>query len=57
MRRGTTLVLVSHSPESILQLCEHVVWLNEGRVVADGPARQVVDAFVSRAAPVAAAAS
>ena len=57
MRRGTTLVLVSHSPESILQLCEHVVWLNEGRVVADGPARQVVDAFVSRSAPVAAAAS
>ena len=57
LRRGTTLVLVSHSPESIVQLCEHAIWLNEGRVVADGPAREVVDAFVSRAAPAAAAAS
>ncbi len=51
LRRGTTLVLVSHSPQSILQLCEHVIWLDEGRVVADGPAPQVVGAFVSRFAP------
>ena len=51
MRRGTTLVLVSHSPQAILQLCESAVWLDQGRVVANGPAPQVVDAFVSRFAP------
>ncbi len=50
LRRGTTLVLVSHSPESLLQLCECVVWLADGRVVADGTARDVVDAFVARPA-------
>jgi ABC-type polysaccharide/polyol phosphate transport system ATPase subunit len=57
LRRGATLVLVSHSPESVIQLCDHAIWLNEGRVVADGAASEVVDAFVSRAATVAAAAS
>jgi len=46
--RGATLVLVSHSPDAILHLCEHAVWLDSGRVVADGAARDVVDAFVSR---------
>jgi len=51
LRRGTTLVLVSHSPESIVQLCEQAIWLNEGRVVADGPARAVVEGFVSRSTP------
>jgi len=49
--RGTTLVLVSHAPQSILQLCERAVWLDNGRVVANGPAAQVVDAFVSRFTP------
>jgi ABC-type glutathione transport system ATPase component len=37
-----------YEPQSVLQLCEHVVWLDEARVVANGPASQVVDAFVSR---------
>jgi lipopolysaccharide transport system ATP-binding protein len=50
LRSGTTLVLVSHSPESVLQLCGHALWLAEGGVVADGPAREVVDAFVARPA-------
>jgi hypothetical protein len=27
--------LVSHSPEAVLDLCQRVVWLYEGRVVAD----------------------
>src|SRR5881397_2103470 len=49
--RGTTLVLVSHAPQAILQLCESAVWLDQGCVVANGPARQVVDAFVSRFTP------
>src|SRR5207302_1514560 len=55
--RSRTLVLVSHSPQAILQLCEHAVWLDQGRVVANGPAPQVVDAFVSRFTPRAVAAA
>ncbi len=52
LRREATLVLVSHSPESVLQLCQRAVWLDEGKVVSDGPAREVVDAFVSGGAHV-----
>jgi len=51
LARGATLVLVSHSPESVLELCQRVVWLQEGRVVADGPAADVVRAFVEHATP------
>jgi ABC-2 type transport system ATP-binding protein/lipopolysaccharide transport system ATP-binding protein len=51
LQRGATLILVSHSPESVLQLCSRVVWLEQGRVVADGPAPDVVEAFVKRAVP------
>ena len=51
LARGATLVLVSHSPDAVLQLCQEVIWLEEGAVVADGPARDVVEAFVRRATP------
>ena len=51
LARGATLVLVSHSPQSVLELCQRVIWLHEGRVVADGPASEVVRAFVDHAIP------
>jgi ABC-2 type transport system ATP-binding protein/lipopolysaccharide transport system ATP-binding protein len=46
---GATLVLVSHSPQVVLDLCQRAVWLHEGRVVADGSASEVVRAFVDQA--------
>src|SRR5262249_44518275 len=51
LARGATLVLVSHSPQVVLQLCQRAVWLHEGRVVVDGPASDVVQAFVDHAIP------
>jgi ABC-type polysaccharide/polyol phosphate transport system ATPase subunit len=51
LARGATLVLVSHSPQSVRELCQRVIWLNEGRVVLDGPAAEVVRAFVEHANP------
>lgn len=51
LRRGTTLVLVSHSPDAVLQLCTSAIWLDQGRVVANGPAPKVVEQFVSRFTP------
>jgi len=53
LRGGTTFVLVSHSPEAVLRLSQRALWLDEGRVRADGPAQHVVDAFVARAVPAA----
>lgn len=51
LARGATLILVSHSPQSVLELCKRAIWLHEGRVVADGPAEDVVRAFVDHAIP------
>ena len=51
LARGATLVLVSHSPQSVLELCRRAVWLHEGRIVADGPSADVVQAFVDHALP------
>jgi len=47
--RGATLVLVSHSPDAVLRLCNQVVWLEQGQVVAAGAAREVVERFVAAA--------
>jgi ABC-type polysaccharide/polyol phosphate transport system ATPase subunit len=51
LARGATLVLVSHSPEQVVELCQRAVWIHEGRVVLDGPAAEVVRAFVEHANP------
>ncbi len=44
--QGRTIVLVSHDLHSVRSLCDQVLWLREGRVVALGPAAEVVDAYV-----------
>lgn len=43
--RGTVL-FVSHDAASILNLCDHAIWLHEGRVRMQGPAKQVSEAYV-----------
>ena len=51
LSRGATLLLVSHAPQAIIKLCKRAIWVHEGRVVADGPAADVVGAFVDHAIP------
>jgi energy-coupling factor transport system ATP-binding protein len=47
---GMTLIVVSHALGDLARLVERVIALKEGRVVADGPARQVLsDARLLRA--------
>tara|TARA_R110002124_G_scaffold64780_6_gene176791 strand:+ start:1852 stop:2688 length:837 start_codon:yes stop_codon:yes gene_type:complete len=43
---GQTVVFVSHMAEQVKKLCDRVVWLEHGKVVAIGPAIEVVDAYV-----------
>ena len=45
MRAGTTTVFVSHNLEFLVGQCDRLVWLDEGRVVADGPAEEVAEAY------------
>ncbi len=42
---GQTVVFVSHMAEQVKKLCDRVVWLDKGKVLAMGPAAEVVDAY------------
>lgn len=44
-RRGTTIVLVSHSLPAITALCDAAVWLDQGRIREAGPVSEVVRAY------------
>ena len=45
LRRGKTLVLVSHSLSLIEDLCDRALWLEGGRLRASGLPRRVADAY------------
>jgi energy-coupling factor transport system ATP-binding protein len=39
--RGLTILLISHSMDAVARLCERLIVMDRGRVVADGPTREV----------------
>jgi len=43
---GRTVVFVSHSMAAVLRLCERAILLDGGRVVADGPASEVIRTYL-----------
>lgn len=43
-KRGTVL-FVSHSASAVVGLCDRAIWLDGGRVVLDGPAKAVCEAY------------
>ena len=47
VRRSEILVLSSHQTDIMRTWCERVLWLDQGRVVADGPADDVLDQYVA----------
>jgi ABC-type polysaccharide/polyol phosphate transport system ATPase subunit len=54
-RDGKTILCVSHSLQTLEQLCSRAIWLDHGRLVETGPVKQLVDAYTERqAAPVTA---
>jgi lipopolysaccharide transport system ATP-binding protein len=44
---GTALVFVSHNMAAVTQMCERVVWLEQGQVCMDGAADEVVRAYLN----------
>src|SRR5262245_14608539 len=46
-QEGRTVLFVSHNLMAVQTLCQRVLWLNEGRVVQDGPSKQVVADYFS----------
>ena len=45
---GTTVLYVSHSTESIKQLCNKVIWLDPGKIVKIGEANEVCDEYYKK---------
>ncbi len=41
-----TIVIVSHSLESIRKLCNRAIWIKDGRVEMDGEANKVIDKYL-----------
>lgn len=40
-RKGTTIILVSHSTDQIESICDRSIWIHDGYIKADGPCRDV----------------
>ena len=49
-RAGRTVLFVSHSMGAIESLCGRVLWLEQGRLVGDGPPREVISQYLGSAA-------
>lgn len=46
-RAGVTILLVSHDPNRIRDLCDEVIWLRGGTLVAHGPPMEVTARYVA----------
>lgn len=40
-----TVLFVSHDASAVINLCDRAIWLDKGRIVMDGPAREVCEAY------------
>ena len=45
-KQGKTMVFVTHSMDSVRQLCTRAVWLYDGKIKMDGPTNEVVDEYL-----------
>ena len=43
---GRTIVLVTHSMTAVNDFCDRAVWLNEGKIRMDGPAKKVTKEYI-----------
>ena len=47
---GKTIVIVTHSMDSILRFCTRAVWLHQGRLKMDGDVKKITDAYIKETA-------
>lgn len=45
---GTTVLYVSHSLESIKELCDRVVWIEHGKMIKIGKAKEICDEYYKK---------
>lgn len=46
MEAGKTVLFVSHDINSIKRFCKRTIWLNQGKVIMDGPTDEVTDRYM-----------
>lgn len=46
-KRGVTIIFVSHALDAVRSLCRRVIWLDRGRMIADGPSGEVIDRYLA----------
>ncbi|HYP40185.1 MAG TPA: ABC transporter ATP-binding protein [Chloroflexia bacterium] len=46
-RRGVTIVFVSHALDAVRGLCKRAIWLDHGKLIADGLAGEVIDRYLA----------
>lgn len=44
--QGKTMIFVTHSMESVKQLCDRAIWLYEGKIRMDGDTNKVVEEYI-----------
>lgn len=44
---GTTLMFVSHSIDSVKEVCDHALWIDHGHEMAQGEVNEVADKYMS----------
>ncbi len=49
MSEGVTVLLVSHSINQVRKICDKCIWIDNGKIVMEGEANEVCDAYVSNA--------
>ena len=47
-RSGVAILLVTHARETVRELCDRAIWLDEGRIQAQGIVEQVIEAYMAR---------
>ena len=45
-KSGKTIVMVSHSLDSVKQLCDRAIWVHDGEIRLDGKCEKVVDEYL-----------
>jgi len=47
VRGAEILVLSSHAPTVVLDWCTRVIWMDQGRIRADGPAEEIMEQYLA----------
>lgn len=42
---GTTILIVSHDPGAARENCQRAIWLEQGRLLEDGPTEEVLSRY------------